>query len=168
MQNSLGNSADVSARWTTHSVLHYCKAMPLIFTWRQSESRICSCNTAWCLRFTHCVTIVARRASLCTHLRCYAMTACRKEARCQPNFRQHVVPKASDSCGPYQPVEEGFSDRSPTPAEDPAQRGWPSSGNHDTIAMVAIDADGHIAAGASSNGASHKVQQYSCVYCKVV
>ncbi|KAL3149107.1 hypothetical protein ABBQ32_001948 [Trebouxia sp. C0010 RCD-2024] len=80
-----------------------------------------------------------------------------KEARCQPNFRQHVSPKASDACGPYQPIEEGVSDRSPRPADDPAQRGWPSSGNHDTIAMVAIDADGHIAAGASSNGASHKV-----------
>ena len=35
---------------------------------------------------------------------------------------------------------------------------WPGRDNHDTIAMVAIDADGHIAAGASSNGASHKVQ----------
>lgn len=32
-----------------------------------------------------------------------------------------------------------------------------SQQNHDTIAMVAIDASGTIAAGASSNGASHKV-----------
>ena len=31
-------------------------------------------------------------------------------------------------------------------------------GNHDTIAMVAIDAKGRIAAGASSNGANHKVR----------
>jgi len=30
--------------------------------------------------------------------------------------------------------------------------------NHDTIAMVAIDAKGRIAAGASSNGANHKVR----------
>ena len=31
--------------------------------------------------------------------------------------------------------------------------------NHDTIAMVAIDAEGRIAAGASSNGANHKVHR---------
>ena len=30
--------------------------------------------------------------------------------------------------------------------------------NHDTIAMVAIDASGAIAAGASSNGVNHKVR----------
>lgn len=30
--------------------------------------------------------------------------------------------------------------------------------NHDTIAMIAIDANGSIAAGASSNGANHKVR----------
>ena len=34
---------------------------------------------------------------------------------------------------------------------------WPSRNDHDTIAMVAIDAKGNIAAGASSNGANHKV-----------
>lgn len=90
------------------------------------------------------------------------MTACRKEARCQPNFRQHVSPKASESCGPYQPVKEASSEAGFTPAnlsnQGPTTTSWPSQDNHDTIAMVAIDADGHIAAGASSNGASHKVQ----------
>jgi isoaspartyl peptidase/L-asparaginase-like protein (Ntn-hydrolase superfamily) len=30
--------------------------------------------------------------------------------------------------------------------------------NHDTIAMIVIDAAGNIAAGASSNGASHKAK----------
>lgn len=34
---------------------------------------------------------------------------------------------------------------------------WTSHHNHDTIAMVAIDGRGNIAAGASSNGAAHKV-----------
>ncbi|DBA97520.1 hypothetical protein WJX77_010669 [Trebouxia sp. C0004] len=83
-----------------------------------------------------------------------------KEARCQPNFRCHVSPKAAESCGPYKPNganqlyahsangHEGHSSVSST---------WPSRQDHDTIAMVAIDAKGNIAAGASSNGASHKV-----------
>ena len=88
------------------------------------------------------------------------LTACRKEAQCQPNFRCHVFPKASESCGPYKRNsadqlyahsangQEGHSSVSST---------WPSRQDHDTIAMVAIDAKGNIAAGASSNGASHKV-----------
>lgn len=29
--------------------------------------------------------------------------------------------------------------------------------NHDTISMIALDSDGNIAAGSSTNGASHKV-----------
>lgn len=90
------------------------------------------------------------------------MTVCRKEARCQPNFRRHVSPKASESCGPYQPVKEAISEAGGSPADlsrqGPTTTSWPSQDNHDTIAMVAIDADGHIAAGASSNGASHKVE----------
>lgn len=38
------------------------------------------------------------------------------------------------------------------------EAGWPSAtGSHDTIALVAITAGGSVAAGASSNGAIHKV-----------
>ncbi len=31
--------------------------------------------------------------------------------------------------------------------------------NHDTISMIALDSDGNIAAGSSTNGANHKVSQ---------
>ena len=34
---------------------------------------------------------------------------------------------------------------------------WVRREDHDTISMVAIDAEGNIAAGSSSNGANHKV-----------
>ena len=33
-------------------------------------------------------------------------------------------------------------------------------GNHDTIGMIALDKDGHIAAGTSTNGASFKIPGY--------
>lgn len=39
---------------------------------------------------------------------------------------------------------------------------WPSQHSHDTIAMAAIDRDGNIAAGCSTNGAIHKVG--GCVF----
>ncbi len=88
------------------------------------------------------------------------MTACRKEAQCQPNFRCHVSPKASESCGPYkrnnadQLYAHSANGHEVHGSESST---WPSRQDHDTIAMVAIDAKGNIAAGASSNGASHKV-----------
>ena len=79
--------------------------------------------------------------------------ACRQKNKCQPNFRRNVLPDPHKSCGPY---------RMPSKQQDasPQQRitAWPSHVNHDTIAMVAMDAQGNIAAGASSNGAAHKVQ----------
>ena len=36
---------------------------------------------------------------------------------------------------------------------------WVNHNNHDTISMVAMSDNGHLAAGSSSNGASHKVRQ---------
>lgn len=80
------------------------------------------------------------------------MLACREAANCQPNFRRHVTPKASTSCGPYQPDDTDADQENA--ATDPS---WVTQHSHDTIAMVAIDSKGNIAAGASSNGASHKV-----------
>lgn len=102
-------------------------------------------------------------------LRDCAMTVCRKDAKCQPNFRQHVSPAASQSCGPYHPLDQdrdsGSMPVSPIQSQIPIHRSWPSRDNHDTIAMVAIDMEGNIAAGASSNGASHKVSEQSPSAC---
>lgn len=84
------------------------------------------------------------------------MIACRTEDDCQPNFRCDVLPDPSKSCGPYHRVE---SDQAASPyVTAHTKPTWTSQHNHDTIAMVAIDAHGNIAAGASSNGAAHKVR----------
>ncbi|KAL4431064.1 hypothetical protein ABPG75_006320 [Micractinium tetrahymenae] len=102
------------------------------------------------------------------------------EGRCQPNFRQGVAPDATLSCGPYRPLPGNSSSSSSSSRgqdltntaalellERHGQQGmqqvqqdeqqWPSVVAHDTIAMVAVTADGAVAAGASSNGAIHKV-----------
>ena len=88
--------------------------------------------------------------------RCYrcSMLSCRRRANCQPNFRRNVVPDPTTSCGPYQP---GPADSKAALAPPACSSGHVRRGNHDTIAMVAIDGMGNVAAGASSNGASHKV-----------
>lgn len=90
---------------------------------------------------------------------------------CQPNYRVGNVttPDAKSSCGPYgptvinrsphgdggesagyRPVEVELKERLEDTAALPGR-------SHDTISMVAIHADGTMAAGTSTNGASHKV-----------
>lgn len=71
---------------------------------------------------------------------------------CQPNFWTNVIPNPSMSCGPYEPIFDQFSKKSPNDIES-----FFSSNNHDTIGMVVIDKNGNIAAGTSTNGASHKI-----------
>lgn len=71
-----------------------------------------------------------------------------------------MSPKASESCGPYKRNNADQLYAHPANIHDvhgSVSSTWPSRQDHDTIAMVAIDAKGNIAAGASSNGASHKV-----------
>ena len=77
----------------------------------------------------------------------------RRKNNCQPNFRRRVTPPADRSCGPYKPVKAYGN-----AVADEETCGWVRGDNHDTISMVAIDGGGRIAAGSSSNGASHKVQ----------
>lgn len=86
-----------------------------------------------------------------------------KTNSCQPNFWKNVIPK--NDCGPYYPLNEAselyylstmreFSGR----VDDPTSKSsCISRGNHDTIALAAIDGDGHIAVGTSTNGATFKV-----------
>lgn len=95
----------------------------------------------------------------------------RREHGCQPNFRRRVRPDPATSCGPYKPdtlqpsllqpggrALSGSRGGGSTGAPEGQTGGWPSeSGSHDTIAMVAVTAGGSVAAGASSNGAIHKV-----------
>ncbi len=70
---------------------------------------------------------------------------------CQPNFRRNVFPDPAKSCGPYSPVlnvEKSVDDRFNKNV---------NSRSHDTIGMIAIDSNGNLAGGTSTNGASHKV-----------
>ncbi|KAK8055972.1 N(4)-(beta-N-acetylglucosaminyl)-L-asparaginase [Apiospora rasikravindrae] len=75
----------------------------------------------------------------------------RERDKCQPNYRLDVTPDPKTACGPYTPV-------SATLAEDnsPAQKKRYQV-SHDTISMIALDGAGGMAAGTSTNGASHKV-----------
>ncbi|XP_063955161.1 N(4)-(Beta-N-acetylglucosaminyl)-L-asparaginase-like [Lytechinus pictus] len=76
-----------------------------------------------------------------------------QKSNCQPNFRQNVSPDPSKSCGPYTPLKRDHvkSNKRGRYNKDV------SSKNHDTIGMIVIDSDGHIAGGTSTNGATHKV-----------
>lgn len=75
-----------------------------------------------------------------------------RKGNCQPNFWTNVVPDPTKSCGPYQPLNEQYYLKSPNDINS-----FFSSDNHDTIGMVAIDSNGDIAAGTSTNGANHKI-----------
>ncbi|XP_028272361.1 N(4)-(beta-N-acetylglucosaminyl)-L-asparaginase [Parambassis ranga] len=70
------------------------------------------------------------------------------KGNCQPNYRKNVSPDSSQSCGPYRP--KGTLRRSRR-----AQHA--NLHSHDTIGMIALDQHGHMAAGTSTNGLTHKV-----------
>eukprot|EP00892_Ulva_mutabilis_P006099 jgi/Ulvmu1/3861/UM018_0080.1 len=80
------------------------------------------------------------------------------ESDCQPNFRKAVSPAAASSCGPYVTAPAYAAEASV--AARPTRRcgaAWASPSTHDTIAMLAVDRAGRIAAGTSTNGACGKV-----------
>ena len=60
-----------------------------------------------------------------------------------------MTPDPTKSCGPYRP---GWA----AAAQDSVPS-WASAKAHDTIGMVAIDSQGKMAAGTSTNGAIHKI-----------
>ncbi|XP_055317481.1 N(4)-(Beta-N-acetylglucosaminyl)-L-asparaginase [Sitodiplosis mosellana] len=73
-----------------------------------------------------------------------------KSNRCQPNFWTNVEPDPTRFCGPYEPTEANSVYSSLYSNEF-------NSKNHDTIGMIAIDSNGDIAAGTSTNGARYKI-----------
>nr|BAX00386.1 aspartylglucosaminidase [Aurelia sp. SETO] len=73
-----------------------------------------------------------------------------KKKSCQPNYWKNVSPDPKTSCGPYKPLRK--SELKEEPARNPVD-----SNNHDTIGMVAIDSNGSIAVGTSTNGMKHKI-----------
>lgn len=64
-----------------------------------------------------------------------------------------MSPDPAAHCGPYIPNALKAQGRSGLDTVS-----WVTRLAHDTISMVAIDAQGKIAAGSSSNGANHKVK----------
>ncbi|XP_052129297.1 N(4)-(Beta-N-acetylglucosaminyl)-L-asparaginase-like [Frankliniella occidentalis] len=74
-----------------------------------------------------------------------------KRKHCQPNFWRNVSPDPRSSCGPYKVLAKKSRMESVRSSNEI------NSQNHDTIGMVAIDANGLIAAGTSTNGARHKI-----------
>lgn len=63
---------------------------------------------------------------------------------------QNVEPDPTRFCGPYEPRDANSVYGHMYSAEFNSQ-------NHDTIGMIAIDAQGNIAAGTSTNGARFKI-----------
>ncbi|XP_054648556.1 N(4)-(beta-N-acetylglucosaminyl)-L-asparaginase isoform X2 [Dunckerocampus dactyliophorus] len=70
------------------------------------------------------------------------------KGNCQPNYWKNVFPDPSKSCRPYKPaVTLGLN-----------KKRWHADiRSHDTIGMIAFDQYGHLAAGTSTNGLTHKV-----------
>ncbi|XP_037918053.1 N(4)-(Beta-N-acetylglucosaminyl)-L-asparaginase [Hermetia illucens] len=78
-----------------------------------------------------------------------------KDKNCQPNFWTNVLPNPEKSCGPYCPNTENTINE--FWKVDDTKNNLFDEHNHDTIGMIAIDAEGNIGAGTSTNGATHKI-----------
>ncbi|XP_059060098.1 N(4)-(Beta-N-acetylglucosaminyl)-L-asparaginase-like isoform X2 [Achroia grisella] len=74
------------------------------------------------------------------------------EDHCQPNFWMNVQPNPNEYCGPYRNLDTLVKHRKPQKKTMIVDRF-----NHDTIGMVAIDKNGDVAAGTSTNGAKFKI-----------
>ena len=81
-----------------------------------------------------------------------------RASNCQNNFRINVSPDPKTSCGPYKPLPLNSSTPLTPPTSSLSSNRSPySSSYHDTISLIAIKADGSMAAGTSTNGAGHKI-----------
>ncbi|XP_037941395.1 putative N(4)-(beta-N-acetylglucosaminyl)-L-asparaginase GD10667 [Teleopsis dalmanni] len=76
-----------------------------------------------------------------------------RKSKCQPNFWQNVRPNPSKQCGPYKPLPLILGNLHDSQRYDLEFGPW----NHDTIGMIAINTEGSIYAGTSTNGARHKI-----------
>ncbi|XP_059609578.1 N(4)-(Beta-N-acetylglucosaminyl)-L-asparaginase [Phlebotomus argentipes] len=74
---------------------------------------------------------------------------------CQPNFWVNVAPDPRSICGPYEPICKNSIEDCIEPGNREDFEIGPD--NHDTIGMIVIDKKGHIVAGTSTNGATHKI-----------
>lgn len=72
------------------------------------------------------------------------------ENNCQPNYRVNVSPDPKKSCGPYHPSTNVLEESTRKDKEI----GYL---NHDTIGMVAVDTNGHVVSGTTTNGLNHKI-----------
>jgi N4-(beta-N-acetylglucosaminyl)-L-asparaginase len=90
--------------------------------------------------------------------------------KCQPNFWHNVLPDPSTSCGPYIPAVPAVQQHNHNSTNNHTTSQWVSATAHDTIALAAISiinsnnkdpsslsATVSMAAGCSSNGATHKI-----------
>lgn len=75
-----------------------------------------------------------------------------KDSKCQPNYWTDVSPDPKTSCGPYTPAKHEL----PRTRWDDGPKDI-SRYNHDTIGMIAIDKQGIISGGTSTNGMTHKI-----------
>ncbi|XP_060842033.1 N(4)-(Beta-N-acetylglucosaminyl)-L-asparaginase-like [Rhopalosiphum padi] len=71
-----------------------------------------------------------------------------KTNNCQPNFWTNVSPDPKKYCGPY---------KSNLNTQSKPESNHMDTKNHDTIGIIAIDQEGNIAAGTSTNGAKFKI-----------
>lgn len=79
-----------------------------------------------------------------------------KRNNCQPNYHVNTIPDSTKACGPYQPVNVDRSQQHLSDLRDGVASKI-NQQNHDTIGMVAIDENGRIVAGTSTNGLNHKI-----------
>ncbi|XP_026756661.2 N(4)-(Beta-N-acetylglucosaminyl)-L-asparaginase-like [Galleria mellonella] len=80
------------------------------------------------------------------------------EDHCQPNFWMNVQPNPNEYCGPYRKLDtHGKHKNFYKKSEREQKRIVVDEFNHDTIGLVAVDKNGDVAAGTSTNGAKFKI-----------
>ena len=75
-------------------------------------------------------------------------------------YTQNVIPDPTTSCGPYSPNITAYREYETIlekTGRSPRYNPNVDETHHDTIGMVAIDADGNVASGTSTNGAGNKI-----------